>query len=97
MIPLTKHTMDRLMKVFDAELHEEAERILAHEVADNLYSCENKTPEEMERVRFAVIKMSEGVIERMKEWIEITKSDWNTLFVAAGFHEDYHAYKKWKP
>jgi len=51
----------------------------------------------MERIRFAVLKLSEGNIEKLVQGIELAQTDWRDLLMMAGFGEDVEAHDKWKP
>jgi hypothetical protein len=51
----------------------------------------------MERIRFSVLKLSNGDMKKLVDAIELAKVDWRDLFMAAGFGEDPQAHKKWQP
>jgi hypothetical protein len=97
MIPLSEATEERLKTIFSPELQREAAELLQNKCAEKIDGCENHTPERMERIRFSVLKLSKGDIKEMLKWIEHAHVDWRDLFMAAGFSQDIHAHKKWKP
>jgi hypothetical protein len=81
--------------IFFNEDKDEVVDLLKNECADNLPFLENNKPEEMERFRFAVIKLSEGQIDKLYDAIELSQSDWRDLLVAAGFGDDISAHELW--
>lgn len=56
-----------------------------------------KTERGAERVRFAVLKLSEGNLDKMKAAIAQALIDWRDVLMAAGFGEDVHAHESWSP
>ncbi len=50
---------------------------------------------QMERVHFAIIKLSEGQINKMINAINEARIDWRDLFMAAGFGHDVKAHEEW--
>ncbi|MDH3282227.1 MAG: hypothetical protein OEQ18_14015, partial [Gammaproteobacteria bacterium] len=59
--------------------------------------CENGDKYKMERLRFAVLKLSEGEIDRLVQAIELAQVDWRDLLMAAGFGQDIEAHNQWNP
>jgi len=97
MIELSKKTSDRINLLFCDDEKKEVEDLLKIECGDKIPFCENRGKYEMERIRFAVLKLSEGNIGKLVEAIELAQTDWRDLLVAAGFGEDVEAHNKWKP
>ena len=97
MIELSKKTSDRINLLFGDEEKQEVEDLLKIECGDNIPFCENRDKYEMERIRFAVLKLSKGNIGKLVEAIELAQTDWRDLLVAAGFGENVEAHNKWKP
>jgi hypothetical protein len=56
---------------------------------------ETETPDGLERVRFAALKLSEGNMEKLHRAVKLAKADWRDLLVAAGFADSVHAHKHW--
>jgi hypothetical protein len=48
-------------------------------------------------VRFAALKLSAGGMDRLRKAIELAKTDWRDLLVAAEFANDVNAHKRWSP
>ncbi len=97
MIELSEKTAERISTLFPPSKLREAEDLLKIECGENIPFCENKDKFEMERIRFATLKLSEGNIEKLVQSIELAQTDWRDLLMAAGFGEDVEAHKKWNP
>lgn len=63
----------------------EATLALEDECGTNLPFCDGSTPESLERLRFAAIKLSEGDLLRLADAIALAKLDWRDLLMAAEF------------
>ena len=96
MIELSEKTIDRINSLFSAKQRKQVEQLLKIECGDNIPFCRNNDKYEMERIRFAVLKLSEGNIEKLNQVLELAKIDWRDLLIAAGFGEDIEAHNKWK-
>jgi hypothetical protein len=53
------------------------------------------TPEGLERIRFAVLKLSSGSIPEFERAIAIANTDWRDVLVAAGFGNSLLAHINW--
>lgn len=49
----------------------------------------------VERVRFAVLKISGGSWDRLVSAVELAQSDWRDALVGAGFGDDVSAHHQW--
>ncbi len=56
---------------------------------------DNASQEAIERVRFAVLKLSHGSIEELPRHIAIACTDWRDSLVAAGFGHQIRAHRTW--
>lgn len=97
MVPLSDATRNRLEALFRGAERAAAVRLLEEELADDLPFCEGSSPESLERVRFAVLKLSRGEPAALREWVEHAKLDWRDVLVAAGFGNDTRAHLRWHP
>jgi hypothetical protein len=97
MIPLSPATIARLQRLFHAQDQERARSLLERECADNLPFCESSDMFTLERLRFAVLKLSGGEPGRLRSEIEAAKIDWRDTLMAAGFGHDVSAHKQWTP
>ncbi|MBA6294828.1 hypothetical protein [Colwellia sp. MB02u-9] len=69
--------------------------ILEDECGIEALDCEGWTPIEMERIRFAVLKLSTDSKTNLEKAIKLANSDWRDLLMAAGFGDDLDSHKKW--
>ena len=69
--------------------------MLMEQCGQNLPFCENGTPESLERLRFAVLKISGGQLEIFNKAIAIAKQDWRDLLMWAGFGHGVKAHEAW--
>lgn len=81
-------------------LFAEAERgqvidLLALECGANLPFCDRSTGKQLERIRFAALKLSEGDLDKLREAVRIAQSDWRDVLVAAGFGHSLGAHRTW--
>lgn len=97
MIELSEGTLDKINSLFSSHERKEAGEFLKIECGENIPFCEHHDKYDMERIRFAALKLSEGNIEKLVEAIELAQIDWRDLFMAAGFGHDVEAHNKWNP
>jgi hypothetical protein len=76
---------------------EVASSLLAENCAEGLNWPGGGTPENLERVRFGVLKLSEGDLDHLLEAIRLAQTDWRDLLVAADFANDIGAHQAWRP
>jgi hypothetical protein len=96
-VALSDQTRRRLLAIFPVELRPAAEALLIQECGANLPFQESATPEELERIRFAALKLSGGTIGGLCDAIRLAQLDWRDLLVAADFAEDVRAHESWMP
>ena len=53
------------------------------------------TPDDMERIRFATIKLSEGNLDKLCYAIGLAQKDWRDLLVFSNFAHDIKAHEIW--
>lgn len=97
MIDLSEATIERINALFSIEERREVGDLLTVECGDNIPFCENNDKYQMERIRFSVLKLSKGDMQKLIQAIELAQVDWRDLFMAAGFGEDPKVHKKWRP
>jgi len=97
MIDLSERTIDIVTRLFSQEQRREVEELLKIECAENIPFCENYDKFQMERIRFSVLKLSEGKLDELVRAIELAQVDWRDLFMEAGFGHDPEAHNKWEP
>lgn len=96
-IPLTPRTYEHIASLFGGDLREPVAQRLQAECGENLPLWHDKTPEGLERIRFAVLKLSAGELGRLDVYIREAQLDWRDVLVAADFADDVKAHLKWSP
>src|SRR5262245_871663 len=94
---LSSETRRRLEILFRAEDRAVAARMLAEECGNNLPFLEKLDEHGLERFQFAALKLSGGDLMRLRDAIELAKSDWRDLLMAAGFGHDIRSHERWDP
>lgn len=97
MVPLSPNTRKRLELLFSPKQQEAACSLLQTDCADNLPFCERMNMFQLERIRIAVLKLSDGNLEQLRRAIDQAKLDWRDTLVAADFGDDPHAHERWMP
>ena len=97
MIPLSPETTVRLDALFTGEEKELARLLIEQECADNLPLWKPPTERGLERIRFAVLKLSAGDLAQLELWINDAKRDWRDTLVSAGFAHDPLSHNHWRP
>jgi len=96
-VPLSDATIAHVARLFAEQDRSRVERQLASGCAENLPLVHDPTPEGLERLRFAVLKLSGGGMDRFEEALSLAQVDWRDLLVAAGFGYDVNAHRNWRP
>ena len=92
---LSPRTKQLVEVIFPSNAVEDAARWLEEECGNNIPFCEKHDEYQMERIRFAVIKLSKGNINKLLKAIDEARMDWRDLFMAADFGYDTSAHEKW--
>lgn len=77
------------------ETRELVAEILVNECGEDVPFHQDAGPEEMERVRFSILKLSAGDLDKFEQAVKLANLDWRDLFVAAGFGYDVEGHEKW--
>jgi hypothetical protein len=83
--PLTDATADRIAMMFSLADHNLVCALLIEECGANLPLLKAANPDSIERIRFAVLKLSGGDLNALQRAIDLAKIDWRDVLVAAGF------------
>jgi hypothetical protein len=99
MTPLTPAVVQKIEALFAPESREAAGRMIAERCGADLLLSTHMGPDAsgFDRIRFAVLKLSRGDLERLKQEIESAHFDWRDTLMATGFGEDTHANLRWHP
>ena len=95
--PLSLDTQRRLDALFSEADREQAQRLLVDHCGNNLPFAEELDERDLERVRFAALKLSGGRLSGLREAIERAKIDSRDVLMEAGFGRDIHAHERWFP
>ena len=90
--PKTRRLVEKLCQPQDAE---EVTGLLENECGQNLPFWENSTPESLQRLRFAVLKISQGRLPYLLQAVSLAKTDWRDLLVWAEFANELDAHERW--
>jgi hypothetical protein len=93
---LSAETLHRIEAMFPPDLVLEVEELLLHQCGNNLPFLERADEFQLERFRFAALKLSAGNMEKLKSAIALAKEDWRDLLVSAGFGA-VDSHKAWFP
>ncbi|HXF40247.1 MAG TPA: hypothetical protein VN687_11090 [Blastocatellia bacterium] len=96
MVELSASTNSVVERLFSPEYRRQAVRLLEEECGDNLPFCENSDANALERIRFAVLKISEGDISRLRDAIKVAQVDWRDTLMGAGFGHSVTAHQQWE-
>ena len=94
---LSPDTQLRVNLLFPPKEQQLVASLLITECGNNLPFLEDLDEYRLERYRFAVLKLSEGSLSKLEKAIELAKSDWRDLLMAADFANDVNEHRKWLP
>jgi hypothetical protein len=95
--PLSDEVKLRINLLFRPDERDSASALLADECGSNLPFHRNCTPAALDPVRLAALKLSEGDLAKLREAVDLAKSDWRDVLVAAGFAGNAEAHEEWLP
>ena len=96
-VPISQRTREHIDALFDEGQREQVAQRLEVECADNLPLWHDKTPEGLERIRFAVLSLSGGELDGLQVYLREAQTDWRDVLISAGFGDDLEAHTTWKP
>lgn len=83
--------------LFSGQHRDAVEKYLLETCGDNLPGVGPDYLQLAERIRFAVLKLSEGDLKKLQAAIEGATVDWRDTLVAADFAADQSVHLAWKP
>lgn len=89
----TEAVVDRLFP--EASLRERVRQELMVRCGTGLPMSELSTPEELERLRFAALKLAGGRFQEFVYAVQLSNIDWRDVLLAAGFGSDLEAHEQW--
>ena len=90
--PDTKNLVHALFKSREAL---EVCGILENECGTEALSCGGWSPQQMERIRFAVLRLTIENTMSLDSAIELAQKDWRDLLMVAGFGNELNAHSTW--
>jgi hypothetical protein len=94
-VDLTPRTREVTVHLFGSANAPFVEELLVVECGANLPLYKPATPEGLERIRLAVLKISNGDQDKLFEAILLAKRDWRDVLVWADFANDLDAHTRW--
>ena len=82
-VELTDVVRHKLDQLFSSEDRAGAIRLLEKECGRGLPFHERATPQDLERVRLAVLKLSRGNLSELLRQVQVAKTDWRDVLLAA--------------
>jgi hypothetical protein len=93
--PLTERTLRLVEHLFGAGDAVVARRLLLEECGTNLPFCETQDAAGLERIRFAVLMLSGGDVDKLRATVDHAKQDWRDVLVWAGFGYSLTEHDRW--
>ena len=97
MVELTAQTLQRVEALFSERERADVVNKLEEDCGSDLPLWNPPTPKGLERIRYAVLKLSEGDLDKLDYWIKEANTDWRDVLVAADFADDVKIHRKWMP
>ena len=94
-LDLTDNTVHLVEKLFAAHEQVAAMQLIAVECGASLPLVDSTKALLLERIRYAVIRLSAGSLVRLAVAVKEANVDWRDVLVAAGFANDIHAHQAW--
>jgi hypothetical protein len=94
-VQLSENTLRLVRHVFPPEDHAAVIAMLEVKCGSGLPLWVSTTPEGLERIRFAVLKLSSGSFSELTRAIAIANTDWRDTLVAADFGSSVLAHINW--
>lgn len=97
MTSLCPKTRSHVAALFVQADIEAAELMLVTRCGGQLPGMAGALPDDLERIRFAALRLSEGRLPDLNDAVTLAETDWRDLLVAAGFADDPAAHRRWVP
>jgi len=94
-VQLSGNTLRLVRRIFPPGDHAAIIATLEARCGSGLPLWVSPTPEGLERIRFAVLKLSSGSLPEFERAIAIANTDWRDVLVAAGFGSSVVAHVNW--
>jgi hypothetical protein len=87
MVELPHKTKQLFDHFLSHDVREEVSHILETECADNLPLIHSPDPKRLEMIRFAIIRTSQGDINRLIDFVSLANRDWRDILAAASLQK----------
>jgi hypothetical protein len=94
-IPLSDRTENVLKAIIKESLRARVRKTLVTEVGKGIPFCEKETSAGMDRIRFAVIKLTAEDVKNFDNAVKEAKTDWRDLLMEAGFGYSIEEHNRW--
>jgi hypothetical protein len=85
---LTLGTLTLIAKLFPVADKQQVNELLVTLCGNHLPLADTLGVDGIERVRFAVLKISQGSLDKLMAAVELANQDWRDILVGAGFGDD---------
>tara|TARA_R110001583_G_scaffold182973_1_gene341474 strand:- start:1603 stop:1908 length:306 start_codon:yes stop_codon:yes gene_type:complete len=69
--------------------------LLEKECSAKALFCHGWSPVQIERIHFAVLKLSKETTLDLNSSVDLAQKDWRDLLMSVGFADDLNAHEKW--
>jgi hypothetical protein len=94
-VQLSENTLRLVRHIFPPEDRAAVIAALEARCGSGLPLWASTTPEGLERIRLAVLKLSSGSLPQFERALAIANTDWRDVLVAAGFGNSLLAHINW--
>ncbi len=91
---LSPRTWQLVQRIFPDDA-EAAGKLLVEQCGQNLPFCRDYDEVQLERLRFAALKISEGKLDRLQKAVNQAQRDWRDELVWAGFADRLEVHNLW--
>ena len=92
---LSQRTLQAIEILYPLTEREVVREILESECSKTKLGCAGWSTSQMERIWFAVLKLGSEAPGTFLDAVELARTDWRDLLMAANFGEDINLHKKW--
>lgn len=92
---LSRRTDQLTRRMFPREAVGHVRARLQIECGTEALGCDGSTPEQMERIHFAVIRLGAADVDALDRAIRLAQTDWRDLLMEADFGHSLTAHDEW--
>lgn len=95
MISVTDNTLKAIGVLFPVSEQQLVREYIESDCSSNVPGCQDWSAGQLERIWFAVLKLSEGEFIKLDSAIELANTDYRDLLMSTDFGHDVQAHEKW--